>query len=70
MPTDVHPAFKQLIENHREFFSEQLDRTLVTSHGIDSSDANPVRVPYPIRFHYAETVHGSLMKWQVMVSCN
>ena len=26
MPTDVHPALQQLIENYRELFSEQLRR--------------------------------------------
>ena len=61
MPTDVHPALQQLIENHRELFSEQLGKTSVTSHVIDTGDASPVRVPpRPIPFRYAETVHRQL----------
>ena len=37
MPTEVHPALKQLIENQRTF-SEQLGRTSVISHAIDTGD--------------------------------
>ena len=61
MPTDVHPALQQLIENHRELCSEQLGKTSVTSHVIDTGDASPVRVPpHPIPFRYAKTVHRQL----------
>ena len=37
IPTEVHPALKQLIENQRTF-SEQLGRTSVISHAIDTGD--------------------------------
>ena len=61
MPTDVHPACQQLIENHRELFSQHLGQTSVTSHVIDTGDASPVRVPpCPILFRYAEKVHRQL----------
>ena len=61
MPTEVHPALKQLIESHRTIFSEQLGRTSVISHAIDTGDSSPVRVPpRPIPFRYAERVHRQL----------
>ena len=61
MPTEVHPALKQLIESHRTIFSEQLGRTFVISHAIDTGDSSPVRVPpRPIPFRYAERVHRQL----------
>ena len=69
MPTDVHPACQQLIENHRELFSQHLGKTSVTSHVIDTGDASPVRVPpRPIPFRYAERYTGNSRKWQVMAS--
>ena len=45
MPTEVHPALQQLIENHRELYSEQLGKTSVISHVIDTGDPSPVRLP-------------------------
>ena len=40
---------------------EQLGKTSVTSHVIDTGDASPVRgPPHPILFHYAVTVHRQL----------
>ena len=63
MPTDVHSALQQLIENHRELFSEQLGKTSVTSHVIDTDDASTAKLPpHLIPFHYAETVHRQLNK--------
>ena len=71
MPTDVHPACQQLIENHTELSSQHLGKTSVTSHVIDTGDASPVRVPpCPILFRHAVKVHRQLKKWQVMVSFN
>ena len=63
LPTDVHPSLRNIITDHKLLFSEQLGKTNVTNHVIDTGNAIPVRVPpRPIPFHYAEKVHNQLQE--------
>jgi len=61
MPTDVNPDLHHVITDHKQLFSEQLGKTNVTNHMIDTGDATPVKVPpRPIPFHYVKKVHSQL----------
>ena len=63
MPTDVHPDLQKVVADHKLLFSQQLGKTTITTHVIDTGDAAPVKVPpRPIPFHYAERVHNQLQE--------
>ena len=63
MPTVVHPDLHKIVEDHKLLFSQQLGKTTITTHVIDTGDAAPVKVPpRPIPFHYAERVHNQLQE--------
>lgn len=61
LPADVHPDLSQVIEDHKLLFSQQLSKTTVTTHVIDTGDATPMKVPsHSIPFHFAERVQSQL----------
>ena len=61
--TDVHPDLQKVVADHKLLFSQQLGKTTITTHVIDTGDAAPVKVPpRPIPFHYAERVHNQLQE--------
>jgi len=61
MPVDVHSELRDVIADHKQLFSEQLGKTEVVSHIIDTGEATPVKVPpRPIPFHYVEKAHSQL----------
>ena len=45
MPSDIHPSLTPVPEEFKELFSQQLDKTNVTEHTIDTGDALPIRIP-------------------------
>ena len=61
MPSDVHPSLKPVLEEFKDLFSQQLGRTNVTEHMIDTGDALPIKIPpRQIPFHYVDKVHAQL----------
>ena len=55
IPSDVHPSWTPVLEEFKELFSQQLGKTNVTEHTIDTVDALPIRIPpQQIPFHYAD----------------
>ena len=63
MPEDVHPDLAHLINNHKQLFSTQLQKTTTMEYVIDTGEAAPIKVqPHPIPFHYAERVHNQLQE--------
>ena len=61
MPTEYHPALRQVLQDYAMLFKSDLGRTTVAEHVIETGHAAPVRVPpRPIPFHYAERVHKQL----------
>ena len=61
LPDDVHPDLKQVIDDYKLLFTQQLGKTTVAEHFIDTGNATPVKVPpRPIPFHYAERVSQQL----------
>ena len=63
MPTDYHPALRQVLQDHAMLFKKDLGRTTVTEHVIETGNASPVKVPAcPIPFHYSEHVHNQLQE--------
>lgn len=63
MPTDYHPALSQVLQDHEQLFKQELGKTNVTQHVIDTGDATPVKVPpRPIPFHYVDRVHKQLQE--------
>ena len=63
MPTDYHPALKQVLQDHAMLFKKDLGHTMVTEHVIETGNALPVKIPAcPIPFHYSEHVHKQLQE--------
>ena len=61
MPKDVHPSLLPVLEEFKELFSQQLGKTNVTEHTIDTGDARPIKVPpRQIPFHFADKVQAQL----------
>ena len=61
MPSDVHPSLKPALEEFNDLLSQQLGRTNVTEHMIDTGDALPIKIPpRQIPFHYVDKVHAQL----------
>ena len=70
MPKDVHPSLLPVLEEFKELFSQQLGKTNVTKHTIDTGDARPIEVPpKKIPFHFADKVHAQLedMAWEGII---
>ena len=52
LPGDVHPDLKQVIDDHKPLFTQQLGKTTVAEHFIDTGNVTPVKIPpRPIPFH-------------------
>ena len=63
MPTDYHPALRQVLQDHAMVFRKDLGRTTIAEHVIETGEASPVKVPArPIPFHYMERVHNQLQE--------
>lgn len=63
MPTEYHPALRQVLQDHAMLFKSDLGHTTVAQHVIETGDAAPVKVPpRPIPFHYADRVHKQLQE--------
>ena len=63
MPTDYHPALRQVLQDHAMIFRKDLGRTTVAEHVIETGEASPVKVPAsPILFHFMERVHNQLQE--------
>ena len=61
MPNDVHPSLIPLLDEFKELVSQQLGKTNVAEHTIDTSDARPIRIPpWQIPFHYVDKVNAQL----------
>ena len=61
MPSDVHPALEQVIDEYRMLFSRNPGQTHITQHIIDTGNAPPVKVPpRPIPFHLVDQVQQQL----------
>lgn len=61
LPSDVHPALEQVIEEYKVLFSQHPRQTHVTQHIIDTGNALPVKVPpRPIPFHLVDQVQQQL----------
>ena len=61
MPSDVHPALEQVIDEYRMLFSQNPGQTHITQHIIDTGNAPPVKVPpRPIPFHLVDQVQQQL----------
>ena len=61
MPTEYHPALRQVLQDHAMLFKSDLGCTTVAEHVIETGDAAPVKVPpRPVPFHYAGRVHKEL----------
>ena len=61
LPEITHPAVAQVVEEHKSLFSQQIGRTNITHHFIDTGNAPPVKVqPRPIPFHYVDKVQKQL----------
>ena len=61
MPSDVHPALEQVIEEYKMLFSHNPGQTGITQHIIDTGNALPVKVPpRPIPFHLVDQVQKQL----------
>ena len=46
MPADVHPDLVHLINNYRQLFFTQLEKTTTMEHVIDTGEAAPIKVLY------------------------
>ena len=63
MPTDYHPALRQVLQDHAMIFRKDLGRTTIAEHVIETGEASPVKVPArPIPFHYMDHVHNQLQE--------
>ena len=63
MPTDYHPALRQVLQDHAMIFRKDLGRTTIAEHVIEMGEASPVKVPVlPIPFHYMDRVHNQLQE--------
>ena len=61
MPSDVHPSLTPVLEEFKELFTQQLGKTSVAEHTIDTGDALPIRIPpRQIPFHYMDKVNVQL----------
>ena len=45
IPTDYHPALRQVLQDHAMLFRKDLGRTTVMEHVIETGNASPVKVP-------------------------
>ena len=63
MPTDYHPALRQVLQDHAMIFRKDLGRTTIAEHVIETGEASPVKVlARPIPFHYMDRVHNQLQE--------
>ena len=63
MPTDYHPALRQVLQDNAMIFRKDLGRITVTEHVLETAEASPVKVPTRlISFHYLECVHNQLQE--------
>ena len=63
MPTDYHPALRQVLQDNAMIFRKDLGRITITEHVIETGEASPVKVPArPIPFHYMDRVHNQLQE--------
>ena len=61
MPSEVHPSLTPVLQEFKELFSQQLGKTNVAEHTIDTGDALPIRIPpRQIPFHYVDKVNAQL----------
>ena len=61
MPSDIHPSLAPVLDEFKALFSQQLGKTNVTEHIIDTGDALPIKIPpRQIPFHYVDKVHTQL----------
>ena len=61
MPSDIHPSLAPVLDEFKALFSQQLGKTNVTEHIIDTGDVLPIKIPpRQIPFHYADKVHTQL----------
>ena len=61
MPSDVQPSLTPVLEEFKELSSQQLGKTNVAEHIIDTGDALPIRIPLQqIPFHYMDKVNAQL----------
>ena len=61
MPSDVHPNLTPVLEEFKALFSQQIGKTNVAEHTIDTGDAVPIKIPpRQIPFHLADKVHAQL----------
>ena len=61
LPSNVHPALTQIVNEYSMLFSQQIGRTDITQHFIDTGDSPPVKVPpRPIPFHFVDRVQQKL----------
>ena len=61
MPTEYHPALRQVLQDYAMLFKSDLGHTTVAECVIETGDAAPVKVPpCPTAFHYTECVHKQL----------
>lgn len=63
MSKDIHPDLAKMMDNNKMLFSQQLGKTSVAKHFIDTGDDTPVKVPpCSISFHYTEKVSSQLQE--------
>ena len=61
MPSDVHPRLRPVLAEFKELYSQQLGKTNVAKHTIDTGDALPIRLPQQqILFQYMDKVNAQL----------
>jgi len=61
LPTNVHPALTQIVDEYGMLFSQQIGCTNITQHLIDMRDSPPDKVPsHPIPFHFVDRVQQQL----------
>ena len=59
MPSDVHPNLIPVLKEFKALFSQQIGKTNVAEHIIDTGDAVPIKIPpRQIPFHYADKVRA------------
>ena len=45
MPSDIHPSLAPVLDEFKACFSQQLGKTNVTEHIINTRDALPIKIP-------------------------
>ena len=61
MPSEVHPSLTPVLQEFKGLFSQQLGKTNVAEHTIDTGDALPIRIPpRQIPFHFVDKVNAQL----------